>query len=271
MDMNKKNTLKRVGGMVLASLGLMAAQHAFAAAPLLNSGKLSVGIEVAYPPFESYDNGKVVGFDPDLATLLAGKMNVTPKYFDTKFTSLILGLQSNKFDVVISGMYVLPAREKMADAIPYAKTGALILTLKDAKVKPQTEKDLCGLHVGLQQGTTWVKSLTDLSASYCVAKGKKPINISEFPTAPETAQALMSHNVDAQVEIAGAAKLFVERSRGRMQVTSPNLVYPQTMGMYVKKGNSALKGELEKAMAAIKADGSYQALIEKYGLTPVSQ
>ncbi len=269
MDMKRKTLFKTMSGMLVAGMSLFAAQQASAAAPLLHKDKLSVGIEVAYPPFESYDNGKVVGFDPELATLLAKQMHVTPKYYDTKFTSLIIGLNAKKFDMVISGMYILPARLKKADAIPYAKTGALLLTLKDAKVKPKTEKDLCGLHVGLQQGTTWVKSLTKLSDDYCKANGKKPITISEFPSAPETAQALMSRNVEAQVEIAGAANMFVKRSKGRMEVTSPKLVYPQTMGMYMRKDNQALKAELEKAMAAIKADGSYQALVKKYNLTPV--
>ncbi|MBF9000332.1 amino acid ABC transporter substrate-binding protein [Vibrio sp. NFV-1] len=267
MDMTFKTLQKR--SLQLMGLSVAAMSVHSLAAPLVNSDNLSVGIEVAYPPFESYQGDKVVGFDPELATLLANKMDIKPHYLDTKFTSLILGLQSNKFDVVISGMYILPDRLKKADAIPYAKTGALILTLKDAKYSPKTEKGLCGLHVGLQQGTTWVQSLTKLSDSYCVANGKKPISISEFPTAPEVSQALMSRNIDVQVEIAGAAHMFAERSRGRLVISSPDLIYPQTMGMYLKKGNTELKHKLEVAMAEIKADGSYQSLIKKYDLSPI--
>lgn len=267
MDMSYK-VISRLSLKLVAASVAMIGFHSVAA-PLVNSDNLSVGIEVAYPPFESYDGDKVVGFDPELATLLAKKMDIQPHYFDTKFTSLILGLQSNKFDVVISGMYILPDRLKKADAIPYARTGALILALKDSKTSPKTEKDLCGLHVGLQQGTTWVQSLTKLSDNYCVGNGKKPITISEFPTAPEVSQALMSRNIDVQVEIAGAAHMFAERSRGRLEISSPELIYPQTMGMYIKKGNTELKNKLEVAMAEIKADGSYQSLIKKYDLSPI--
>lgn len=69
------------------------------------------------------------------------------------------------------------------------------------------------MKVGLQQGTTWVKALNDLSADYCLPNGKESITVQEFPSAPEVSQALLSRNVQAQLEIAGAAKLFAERTK----------------------------------------------------------
>lgn len=270
MKTTKKALAKTITALTLSGLALINTTAANAA-DFVAKGKLTVGMEVSYPPFESYDGDKVVGFDPELAALLAPKMGVKPEFKDSKFTSLILGLAANKFDTVISGMYILPNRLQKADAIPYARTGAAILVLKESELQPKTEKDLCGLKVGLQKGTTWVKPLTELSVSHCEANGRAPITIQEFPSAPETAQALMSRNVQAQIEIAGAAKMFTERSRGRIQISSPELIYPQTMGIYFKKGNVELKKQLESAMAAIKADGSYFALIEKYELTPITE
>lgn len=255
-------------GLALLSTGVLS-QYA-SAQPLMTEGDLKVGMEISYPPFESYDGDKVVGFDPELAALLAEKMDATPSFHDTKFTGLILGLGANKFDAVISGMYVTPERTKIADAIPYARTGAAILVLKDGDIKPQTEQDLCGVKVGLQQGTTWVNALQKLSAEYCETQGLPPVQIQEFPSAPEVSQALMSRNVEAQMEIAGAAGMFVERTRGRLEISSPELVYPQTLGIYIKKGNDDMKAALEQALAEIKADGSYMPLIEKYDLTPVN-
>ena len=265
--MKMTTSLLLAGISTLATLGVSQMTHAEG---LLSADTLSVGMEVSYPPFESYKDGKIVGFDPEISALLAAKMGAKPQFNDTKFTSLILGLGSNKFDAVISGMYVTPERVKIADAIPYAKTGASIMVLKGAEVQPKTEQDLCGMKVGLQQGTTWVKALNDLSADYCLPNGKESITVQEFPSAPEVSQALLSRNVQAQLEIAGAAKMFAERTKGRIEISSPDLVYPQTLGMYVKKDNAALKASLESALSAIKADGSYMALIEKYELTPVN-
>ena len=54
-----------------------------------------------------------------------------------------------------------------------------------------------------------------------------------------------------------------------MVVSSPDIVYPQTLGIYFKKGNTALKQSFETALAAIRKSGEYDALIKKYELTPV--
>ncbi|WP_432464148.1 transporter substrate-binding domain-containing protein [Agarivorans sp. QJM3NY_33] len=242
--------------------------HTVQAADLLADGEFKVGMEITYPPFESYEGDKVVGFDPEVSALLAEQINAQPKFIDNKFTGLILGLASQKFDAVISGMYVTPDRLKKADAIPYARTGASIMVVKGSQFQPKTEQELCGLSVGLQQGTTWVKALNELSSSYCEANSKPLIKVHEFPSAPEVSQALLSKNVDAQLEIAGAAKMFVERTKGRIEISSPDLVYPQTLGIYVKQGNSQLKQALESALATITANGSFPALLEKYDLSP---
>ncbi len=93
---------------------------------------------------------------------------------------------------MISGMYVTPERLKQADAIPYALSGASIIALKSSAIQPKTEDDLCGVKVGLQQGTTWVTSLKNHSDEYCLKNGKPAISIREFPTAPEASQALLS-------------------------------------------------------------------------------
>lgn len=269
--MKKSNKVATLGFTALA-MGLSALMSTGANADnLLTAGTFKVGMEVTYPPFESYENGKVVGFDPELSALLAEQMGAQAEFSDNKFTSLILGLSSNKFDAVISGMYITDERIKVADAIPYARTGASILALKGSDVQPQTEHDLCGVKVGLQQGTTWVKALHDLSDSYCVANGKQAIFVQEFPSAPEASQALLSRNVQAQIEIAGAAQIIVEKTRGRIEVTSPDLVYPQTLGIYVNKNNTALKMALENALATITANGSYPELLKKYSLVGPAQ
>ena len=249
----------------LVGLGCLAGAQAQTMAP----GVLKVGLEPTYPPFESYDGDKIVGFDPDITALLAREMKLKPALTDTKFINLVTGLAAGQHDAVISGLYITPERLAQADAVPYASSGALIMVAKDSKAQPKTEKDLCGLKVGLQAGTSWVKLLKTLSDDYCKSANKGAITVMEFPTAPEVSQAMMSKNVDAQLEIAGAAKMIVEKTKGRVAISSPDLVYPQTLGIYVKKGNTALKQSFETAMAAIRKTGEYDALIKKYELTPV--
>lgn len=257
-------------GAAFMTAGALIAPLAQADVATIKDGVLQVGMEISYPPFESWDDGEVVGFDADMSKALAEQMGLTVQFEDTKFTSLILGLQASRFDTIISGMYVTPERVKRADAIPYAKTGALIMVAKSSDIRPETEKDLCGLKVGLEQGTTWVGALRKLSSDYCQANGKAPISVNEFPSAPEVTQALLSRNVQAQLEIAGAARMFAERTRGNVVISSPELVYPQTLGIYVKKGNTQLEDALRDALDALRANGKYQALLDQYDLQPVA-
>lgn len=158
------------------------------AAELLTDGVFKVGMEVTYPPFESYDsNNNIVGLDPEFAALIAEHLKAKPQLIDTKFTSLILGI-GKKYDAVISGMYITPERLKQADAVPYALSGASIIALKSGEIQPKTEDELCGVKVGLQQGTSWVASLKNHSDEYCLKNGKPAISIQEFPTAPEVSR-----------------------------------------------------------------------------------
>lgn len=269
MSSHRHTTIRtsvRAGLAALVGLGAFGFAHAQTLAP----GAIKVALEATYPPFESYDGEKIVGFDPDLTALLTREMKVKPTLIDTKFVNLITGLASNQHDAVISGLYITADRLTQADAIPYANTGAAILVSKASKVQPKNEKELCGLKVGLQAGSAWVKPIRTLSDEHCVAGGKPAITVQEFPTAPEVSQALMARNVDAQMEIAGAAKMIVERTKGRLVISSPDLVYPQTLGIYVKKGNTGLIQAFEGALAAIRKSGEYSVLIRKYDLAPVA-
>ena len=239
------------------------------AAELLTEGVFKVGMEVTYPPFESYDsNNNIVGLDPEFATLIAEHLQAKPQLIDTKFTSLILGI-GKKYDAVISGMYVTPERQKQADAIPYALSGASIIALKGGAVQPKTEDELCGVKVGLQAGTTWVTSLKKHSDEWCLKNGKPAITIQEFPTAPEASQALLSKNIGAQLEIAPAAQIIVDKSRGRLAISSTRLVYPLPLGIYVAKGNTELAEAIKATLATLKANGQYAALIKKYNLESI--
>lgn len=249
-----------VGAALLGTL--QTASAALTATP----GQFKVGMEITYPPFESYDGDKVVGSDPELAELLAKHMDLKASFVNTKFSGLILGLNAGHFDAVISGMYVTPERTAQALAIPYAQTGAAIMVPADSTERPAKPEDLCGKKIGLEKGTTWVPKFEELSKTYCVPNGKGAISVSEYPSAPEVTQALLSKNVQAQVEISGAAHMIAERSKGRVVVSSSELIYKQTLGMYVKKGNQELYDALKSAFQKTKDSGEFAALLKKYAL-----
>ncbi|MFU6003199.1 ABC transporter substrate-binding protein [Pseudomonas aeruginosa] len=262
------NTVKSFALSALAVLSVGVLQPAVAAdAPkTLAAGELKVGMEISYPPFEYYEDEQVTGFDPEVSAALAQRLGLKASFFDTRFPNLILGLDANRFDTIISGMYILPERLEKADAIPYAKTGAAIMVRSDAERKPATPEELCGLTVGLQQGTSWIPALQKVSDGYCQAHDAGAIAINQYPTTAEASQALLAGHIQAHLEIDAASKLIVEKTRGRIVISSKGSIYPQTLGIYVKKGNAPLLDALKAALDAYKASGEYKALLEKYNL-----
>jgi len=262
----QNNTLSRFATSVLA---LAFCAGAVQAAPTAPPGTLKVGMEISYPPFESYDGDKVVGFDPEVSTALAKHLGgLKVEFVDTRFPNLILGLNANRFDTVISGMYITEERTKQAEAIPYAQVGASIMVRSDSTAKPQQPEDLCGMKVGLQQGTNWINQLKAVSADYCARQSKGEIAISEFPTTAEASQALMSGNIQAHLEISAASQMIVDKARGRIVISSQKALYPQTLGIYVKKGNAELLEKLRGAVDAYKKSSEYNEILKKYNLEP---
>jgi polar amino acid transport system substrate-binding protein len=103
-----------------------------------------------------------------------------------------------------------------------------------------------------------------------VPNNKGAISVSEYPSAPEVTQALLSKNIQAQLEIAGAAKMIAERTNGRVVVATKHLIYPQTLGIFIKKGNDATYQALLEAFAQSKKNGEYAAILSKYNLEAVA-
>ncbi|CAM3368014.1 amino acid ABC transporter substrate-binding protein [Pseudomonas floridensis] len=250
-------------------LGLTLFAAAVQAAPTATPGTLKVGMEISYPPFESWDGDKVVGFDPDISNALAKHLgDLKVEFVDTRFPNLILGLNANRFDTIISGMYITEERTRQAEAIPYAQVGASIMVRGDNTAKPQQPEDLCGMKVGLQQGTNWINQLKAVSADYCAKQNKGEIAISEFPTTAEASQALMSGNIQAHLEISAASQMIVDKARGRILISSQKALYPQTLGIYVKKGNAELADKLRSAVQSFKSSSKYSEILKKYNLEP---
>ncbi|MDH1341774.1 ABC transporter substrate-binding protein [Ectopseudomonas oleovorans] len=258
----------RITALALACTlaGLFTTVHAAETPKTLSSGELKVGMEISYPPFEYYEGDQVKGFDPEISAALAKRLGLSASFSDITFPNLILGLDAGRFDTIISGMYILPERLEKADAIPYAKTGAAIMVRSDAAKKPATPEELCGLTVGLQQGTSWIPALQKVSDGYCKEQGAGAITINQYPTTAETSQSLLSGHIQAHLEIDAASLLIIEKSRGRIAISSQGSIYPQVLGIYVKKGNAQLLDALKTALDEFKASGEYAELLKKYNL-----
>jgi polar amino acid transport system substrate-binding protein len=221
----------------------------------LEAGHLKVAMAATYPPFESVQSGKIVGSDPDFGNLLAKQLGVTVSFEDAKFSTLILGLTAHRYDAIISGMYITPERTAQAAAVPYAQTSSAILVTAASGLKPRKPEDLCGMHIGIVSGTVYLPKLRELSAGYCKTAGKGEINIAEYPTTAEAIQAMLSNNVQAGMQVANTAYALAAKSSGRILISSTDVIYPQVIGIYVRKDNTALIQTIAKGIEGMKQSG----------------
>ncbi len=227
---------------------------------------LSIGTDLTYPPYNYLEKDQAAGFDAEFMRKLAATAGMTPKFIDTRFASLILGVNSAKFDVIASTLYMTAERAKQIDYIPYMTTGGVILAGANSAFKPKTPEDLCGKRVGSIKGAAAIAHLNKVSSETCVPKGRGAIDVREFPTSPETTQALISGGVDAQFEDTAVAKEAVNKTGGRVVISSDRLLFPAVVGLGISKQNKAVTTRLTEALVKLRASGEYDALLAKYNL-----
>lgn len=231
---------------------------------------LRIGSDITYPPFIFFEGSTVAGFDADLMRAITDEMGVTPEFIDTRFEQLILGIQSDKFDIIASALRITAERAQKVDYVAYASIGNAIVSRTDA-TPTRTFEDLCGKKVGVIKGAAVVVAMAEDSDKICAAAGKGAIEILEFTVDSEASQALLSKQIDVQVSDMVVADEIVKKTNGQLEVTSDSLLYPASVGLAVKKGNSALADKVQAALDTLRSNGSYQKLLDKYGLKDADQ
>ena len=105
---------------------------------VLKAGEFSVGVNVAYPPFEYYgSDGKTArGFDIELGNAIAKKLGLEAKIVDVAWEGIFAGLDTNKYDCVISAITIIPEREAAYElSKPYVGNGQAIILKKGSALK----------------------------------------------------------------------------------------------------------------------------------------
>ncbi len=254
---NKMTAVK----LAVLSLGMAAAG---AHADFLQAGKIVAGSDVTFAPYEYMKNDKPAGFDIEMLSGVAKAMGRQLVTLDTRFPNLIPGLKGKKFDVTNSAMYITPERLKVVDMIPYLKTGQSIVVLAGSQFKPKSAEDLCGHKVSVMAGTSFLQNLHKFSTDYCVKNNLKPMTISEFGTDPQATQALLSHAADAQITDVAVALSAVDKLKGRLVISSDKLLYPQLLGLGVRKDDPQVKQAVTEGLQKFSQTAEYRQLLAKY-------
>ena len=222
----------------------------------------AVGTDAAYAPFESQnEKAEIVGFDVEVVQAVAKKAGIEVKFVNTPWEGIFNALGQGDRDMVVSAVTITAERQQTMDfSDPYFDAQQLIAVKNNSKVSKFA--DLKKLKVGVQTGTTGDEAVAKLL-------GKTNPNIKRFESTPLALKELESGGVDAVVADNGVVIHYVANNPGgKFKTVADKEFVPEQYGIALKKGNTDLQAKLNKGLAEIKADGSYDAIYTKYFGTP---
>jgi polar amino acid transport system substrate-binding protein len=250
--------------VISALLATSAGAHAAdTLAKIKASGKVTVGTEAAFPPFEFVQDGKIVGYDKDILDHIVASLGVKLDQVDTPWQGLFPGLLAGKFDFIASAMtmYDEPTR-KFAFTIPVAEaTVSLVKRKGDDGIK--SAADLNGKVVATQTGTGAFKFLQELNAKL-KADGKSGFEIKGFNSAPEAFLALANKQADAAASLLPTLLTLLKRRPGIYELAGPLVGKRQYIGWVARPEDTALRDYLSAQIKQLRDSGALYRLQEKW-------
>jgi len=231
-------------------------------------GEIVVATEARFQPFEYVEDGKIVGYGPDLMKLVFDKYlpGVKVTQLDLPFQGILPGLTAKKYDVVITAVTITKARaENYAFTTPIAEaTTGLLKKTGDDSIK--TPADIAGKPVGSQAGAAQLQVLKDFNAQLEKDTGKGISEIKEYVGFDEAYADLAAGRIKAVAQ-SGANVAPLVKSKPETFEFLKETIGPKTyFGWAVRKDDdsASLVALLTKGLLELKKDGTMDKLQEKW-------
>ena len=218
----------------------------------VTEGILTMGTNAAFPPYEFYDGEDIVGIDAEIAELLAEKLGLTLEIVDMDFATIVTSVQTGGVDIGLAGMTVTEERLENVNFTDSYATGVQVIIVKEDSDIASVD-DLEGKLIGVQEGTT--------GHQYC-AEDYGEENVLAYTNGATAVQNLVQGAVDCVVIDEQPALSFVEANEGLKILDTEYVI--EDYAAAVSRENTALLDALNTALAELKADGSIQAILDKY-------
>lgn len=221
--------------------------------------KLIMATNAAFPPYEFYENEKIVGIDAEIAGVIANKLGMELSIEDIEFDSIIAGIQTGKYHMGMAGMTVTEDRKESVNFTQSYATGIQVVIVKNDNTNINSVDDLFdvgGFTIGVQTSTTGDIYTTDDLEAEGLAK------IERYNKGADAVAALVSGKIDCVVIDNEPAKSFVEANEGLKILDTDYAV--EDYAICIAKDNTNLLEKVDAALTELKADGTVQAIIDKY-------
>lgn len=222
--------------------------------------KVVIGSEGAYPPFNNLESdGTLTGFDIDIAKALCEEMKADCTFVTQEWDGMIPALID--IDAIVASMSITEERKQQVDFTnKYYNTPPAIVVPKDSPITEATAAGLSGKVLGAQSSTT--------HSNYAEAHMKES-ELKLYPTADEYKLDLANGRIDAAIDDVVVLSEWLKTEDGaccKLLGTLPidPVINGEGAGIAVRKGDDALREKLNKAIEAIRANGKYKQINEKY-------
>lgn len=216
-------------------------------------GKLIMSTNAAFPPYEmTTDSGEFEGIDIETAQAIADKLGLELQIDDMDFDAALLAVQQGKSDMVMAGVTVTDERQNVMDFTDSYATGIQSIIVKEDSDIASVD-DLAGKKIGTQRGTTGYLYCSDDFGDE---------NVVAYDDGLTAVQMLNNGQVDCVVIDNAPAKEFIAANPGLKLLDTAYVEESYAIG--VGKGNAELKDAINTALEELKADGTLQAIVDKY-------
>ncbi len=244
------NKVKTLVGATMLSLAAASFSTAACAEDVLR-----VGTESAYAPFEFTQDGQLVGFDIDLMNAVAKEMGATVEWVQMPFDGLIPAILTSQVDMAVASFTVTEERAKRVDfSSPYYRSGiTFVIRAADQSKYPHTES---------LRGKTLCAQLGSVSAMK--AEEFSPGNVKTFNDAYAGYLELKSGGCEAMVNDRPVNLYFMASQGSEGMYEIDELLDAENMAMVVPKGNDELLEKVNTALQALRDNGTYQQIYDKW-------
>ena len=225
------------------------------AAPSREGGPpvLRLAMSGAFQPFSTTDvQGRLVGFDADMARELARKMGDEPVLVQTDWAGIQAGLQARKFDLICGSMAITPQRlDKMLFSLPYYVSGAQVFVR-------QGLESLRGRRVGVTEDSTYARYIREHPGQFPEA------TVVTYGSEAEIIAAMKTGKIDAFVSDRIVGGFYIKKGAAGDIVPMGGLLYREAMGIAARTDSPALVRRVNQALLALVQDGTYGRVYRRW-------
>lgn len=232
---------------------------------LVEKGKLQLSINPTNPPQQFVDkDGKLQGLNVEIADELSKRLCMPIELVRMDFPAMIPAVTAGRIDGMNTGMFWTEERSKIMYLVPNGRQSVSVVVSPESTVTYSKPEELLGKTSAVEVSSyqmNWLKKFSEEN----VAKGATAVEMRTFPTATNVISALLAGQADNALLVDSVARDLV--SKGKVKEVLSGLGAARTAMSF---RNKTVAEAIVKATTEMRADGTYKALFDKFGLTPLN-